>query len=59
MIKKTAHGHQVTSESGKPLSGDDLTAAEAKKRLAQVEYFKHRDKAKKRGGLSRWAAKTG
>lgn len=40
MIKKTKKGYQVTSESGKPLSKDNLTKGEAQKRLQQVEYFK-------------------
>lgn len=47
MIRDTKRGKQVVSESGKPLSSDDLSASEAKKRLQQVEYFKHRDKLKK------------
>jgi hypothetical protein len=49
VIRKTKKGHVVTSEAGKSLSADDLTLDEAKKRLAQVEYFKHFAK-KKRGG---------
>ena len=40
MIKKTKQGYVVKSESGKPLSKPNLTYGEAKKRLAQVEYFK-------------------
>jgi hypothetical protein len=54
MIKKTKKGHQVTSEKGKPLSADDLTASEAEKRLAQVEYFKARDAGKAKAA-KRWA----
>lgn len=44
MIVKTARGHQVQSEKGKPLSKDNLTEEEAKERLAQVERFKNADK---------------
>lgn len=40
MIRKTAKGHQVVSEEGKPLSKDNLTLEQAKARLAQVERFK-------------------
>lgn len=42
VIVKTKRGYQVLSESGKPLSADNLSEAEAKKRLAQVEWFKNR-----------------
>lgn len=49
MIIKTKHGYQVKSERGVPLSSDDLTEDEARERLRQVEYFKHKnDKKKKR-----------
>ena len=41
MIKRTPKGYQVKSESGKNLSKPNLTKAEADKRLAQVEAFKH------------------
>ena len=44
MIRKTSQGHQVVSEKGKPLSKPNLTKAQAKKRLAQVEYFKKEHK---------------
>lgn len=44
VIKETPGGWKVVSESGKNLSGVLKTLAEAKKRLAQVEYFKHRGK---------------
>ena len=44
MIKKTSLGYQVKSESGKNLSKPNLTKAEADKRLAQVEAFKHMKK---------------
>jgi hypothetical protein len=44
MIKRTSKGHQVKSESGKNLSKPNLTKAEAEKRLAEVEYFKHTKK---------------
>ena len=42
MIKKTSKGYKVTSESGKNLSKGNLTKGQAKKRLAEVEYFKHK-----------------
>lgn len=41
MIVKTSSGHQVKSESGKPMSKPNLSEEAAKKRLAQIEYFKH------------------
>lgn len=40
MIKKVKGGYVVTSEEGKNLSKTLPTLAAAKKRLAQVEYFK-------------------
>jgi hypothetical protein len=40
MISKTSKGYQVKSESGKPLSKNNLTKSQAQKRLRQVEYFK-------------------
>ena len=42
MIRKTSQGHQVVSKSGKPLSKPNLTKAEAKARLKQVEYYKNK-----------------
>jgi hypothetical protein len=42
MIKKTKEGYQVVSTKGKNLGGPYKTLAEAKKRLRQVEFFKHR-----------------
>lgn len=33
MIRKTASGYQVVSEAGKPLSREDLTLEQAKRRL--------------------------
>ncbi len=41
MIKKVKEGYKVFSEKGKSLGGPYKTKAEAKKRLRQVEYFKH------------------
>lgn len=41
MIRKTNAGYQVKSEKGKNLSKPNLSKAEAEKRLAQVEMFKH------------------
>lgn len=42
MIKRTNQGFQVKSEGGKNLSKPNLTKAQAEKRLAQVEFFKHK-----------------
>lgn len=42
MIRKTGKGYQVKSESGKNLSKPGLSKGQAEKRLAQVEYFKHK-----------------
>ncbi len=50
MIRKTSKGFMVTSESGKPLSSDDLTHDQAVARLAQVEHFKAVDAAKNSSG---------
>lgn len=44
MIVKSKKGYQVKSEGGKNLSKPGLSKAAAKKRLAQVEYFKHKKK---------------
>ena len=44
MIKKVKGGYKVVSEKGKNLGGPYPTKAAAKKRLQQVEYFKHRGK---------------
>jgi len=42
MIKKVKGGYKVLSETGKKnLGGPYKTKEEAKKRLRQVEYFKH------------------
>ncbi len=42
MITKTAKGYAVKSEKGKNLGGPYKTLEEAKKRLQQVEFFKHK-----------------
>lgn len=42
MIKKTSQGHQVLSESGKPLSKPNLTKSQAQARLRQVHYYKNK-----------------
>lgn len=42
MIVKTKKGWYVKSESGKNLGGPYKSREEAKKRLRQVEYFKHK-----------------
>ena len=41
MIRKTGSGYQVKSSKGKNLSKPNLSKKQAKKRLRQVEYFKH------------------
>lgn len=41
MIVKKPDGYHVVSEEGKNLGGPYKSVAEAKKRLAQVEMFKH------------------
>jgi hypothetical protein len=43
MIKKVKEGYQVLSSKGKNLGGPYKTLEEAKKRLRQVEFFKHRN----------------
>lgn len=42
MIRKVKGGFQVLSEKGKNLGGPYKSEEAAKKRLAQVEYFKHK-----------------
>ena len=42
MIVKVKGGWQVQSEKGKNLGGPYSSKAQAKKRLAEVEFFKHR-----------------
>jgi len=42
MIKKVKGGYQVFSSKGKNLGGPYKTLELAKKRLRQVEFFKHR-----------------
>ena len=42
MIVKSGGGYKVKSEGGKNLSKGGLSLGQAKKRLAQVEYFKHK-----------------
>lgn len=43
MIKKVKEGYRVVSEKGRNM-GTYKTEGEAKKRLAQIEYFKHKNK---------------
>jgi hypothetical protein len=43
MIKKIRGGYQVVSSKGKNLGGPYKTLEAAKKRLRQVEFFKHRN----------------
>ena len=42
MIVRVKEGYQVLSSKGKNLSGPCKTLEEAKKRLRQVEFFKHK-----------------
>ena len=51
---KELHSYQVKSESGKNLSKPNLTKAQAHKRLAQVEYFKHKKWGSKGGIIYEW-----
>jgi hypothetical protein len=46
MVKKTKNGYKVVSEKSGRSFGEYRSLAEAKKRLRQVEYFKHRKAAK-------------
>ena len=41
MIKKMKDGYRVLSSKGKNMGGPYKTFEEAKKRLREVEYFKH------------------
>lgn len=41
MIRKVKGGYKVTSKSGKPM-GRYRSRAAARKRLRQIEYFKHK-----------------
>ena len=41
VIRKTAKGYKVVSRKGTNLSKPNLSLGAAKRRLAQVEYFKH------------------
>jgi len=43
MIKKVKGGYQVLSSKGRNLGGPYKTLEQAKKRLRQVEFFKHRN----------------
>jgi len=42
MIRKMKGGFQVLSHRGRNMGGPYKTLEEAKKRLRQVEFFKHR-----------------
>jgi len=42
MIVKVSGGYRVVSSKGKNLGGPYKTLEEARKRLRQVEFFKHR-----------------
>ncbi len=43
MIRKIKNGYKVVSESGRNM-GTYKTLAEAKNRLRQIEFFKHKKK---------------
>jgi len=43
MIKKVKGGYQVLSSKGRNLGGPYKTLEQAKRRLRQVEFFKHRN----------------
>lgn len=43
MIKKVKGSYQVVSSKGKNLGGPYKSLVSAKKRLRQVEFFKHRN----------------
>jgi len=42
MIRKVKDGYKVVSSKGRNLGGPYKTIEEAKNRLRQVEFFKHR-----------------
>jgi len=44
MIVKTSKGYFVKSEKGKNLGGPYSSRAQARTRLREVEYFKHKKK---------------
>jgi len=44
MIRHVSGGYEVVSEKGKKLSRVYKNKAQAKKRLQQIEWWKHRDK---------------
>jgi len=48
MIKKTKNKYIVLSETTDRSFGSYRTLAEAKKRLKQIEFFKHLSKGKRR-----------
>ena len=43
-ITKSKRGYRVTSKTGKPLGKPGLSKKAAQKRLAEIEYFKHKGK---------------
>lgn len=44
MIRKVSGGYKVYSEKGKPLSKTLYSRKDAEKRLAQIHYFKEKNK---------------
>jgi hypothetical protein len=55
MIVKVKGGYKVVSSKGKNLGGLYKTLNEAKKRLRQVEFFKHRKAKREPAG---WKSQT-
>jgi hypothetical protein len=43
-VRKTGNTYAVYSKKGKKLTKKPMSKAEAKKRLRQIEYFKHKGK---------------
>lgn len=52
MIKRSGSKFKVVSHSGRALS-KPMSKSQAKRRLAQVEYFKHADKEDMQRGYKR------
>jgi hypothetical protein len=52
VIKKVKEGYQVFSSKGRNLGGPYKTLAEAKRRLRQIEFFKHRRVREQLPGVS-------
>lgn len=48
MIRKEKDGYHVYAESGRHMGGPYATEAEAKRRIRQIEVFKHLKKGPKK-----------